>query len=98
MGGHENASEELKQTMVRFGELIEPLGPDEGHLKVPDSGLSTYEERTDSFDTIRYEDDHAGVRASLASGVEISEKEETVAIRAVFGIVEEVRPLRERTT
>jgi len=34
----------------------------------------------------------------MASGVELSEKGGAVTIRAGFGVAEEVRPLRKRTT
>lgn len=88
MGGQENISEELKETMIRFGELIEANSADDRRSEAQDSRLSTHEEPTGSPETLSHENGHADERASLASGVEMSEKPGEVAIRAGFGVAE----------
>ncbi|KAJ4381405.1 hypothetical protein N0V86_003756 [Didymella sp. IMI 355093] len=98
MGGQENVSEELKETMVRFGELIEADDAKSERLVTPSSGLSVLEEHPGSSDTPPHDGDRESVRANMASGVEVFEKNGSLTIRAGFGVAEEVRPLGKRMT
>lgn len=98
MGGYENVSEELRETQIMFGELSQSNSTDDGHFEGQDLGLSAHEERRGSSEISSYVNNRADFGASLASGIEVSEKEGTVPMRAGFGIADEVRPLRKRMT
>jgi hypothetical protein len=98
MGGQENVSDELKEMVIRFGELIDANDPEDARSIMTSSTRSVHEERVEGLEILQNEDDDGNARASMASGVELSEKGGTVTIRAGFGVAEEVRPLRKRTT
>jgi hypothetical protein len=98
MGGRENVSEELEETMIRFGELTEADDAKSERLMMPGPALSVLEEHPDGSDTPPQDGDHESVRAKMASGIDISEEHGSLAIRAGFGVAEEVRPLGKRTT
>jgi hypothetical protein len=98
MGGQENVSDELKEMVIRFGELIDANDAEDTRSVMTSSTRSVHEERAEGPEILQNEDDDGNARASMASGVELSGKGGTVTIRAGFGVAEEVRPLRNRTT
>ena len=88
LGGYENVSEELRETEVRFGELIEVSGDD---LKETDTLLSGHEEHTDV-----QEDDRSQSGFVTTSGMERCENSASVVRRAGFGTVDEVGLYRNK--
>jgi hypothetical protein len=98
MGGQENVSDELKEIVIRFGELIDANDVEDARSVMTSTTRSVHEERAEGQEIFQNEDDDGNARAGMASGVELSEKGGTVTIRAGFGVADEVRPLRRRTT
>ena len=88
LGGYENVSEELRETEVRFGELIEVSGDDQ---KETDTLLSGHEEHTDV-----QEDDRSQSGIETTSGMERCENSVSVVQRAGFGTVDEVGLFRKK--
>ena len=88
LNGYENVSEELRETEVRFGELIEVSGDD---LKETDTLLSGHEEHADVQD-----DDSSQSVVQTVSGVERCESSNSVLPRAGFGTVHEVGLFRKK--
>ncbi|KAG9197012.1 hypothetical protein G6514_002538 [Epicoccum nigrum] len=98
LGGIENVSEELKNTKIRFGELVETKGTDDNRPKMLGYNASIHEGLTESLDTYQREDNHKNVTVGVASSGEISEQRQTITKRAGFGIAREVKPFRKGTT
>ncbi|CAN9351977.1 unnamed protein product [Alternaria alternata] len=88
LGGYENVSEELRETEVRFGELIQVSGDD---LKETDTLLNGHEEHAD----VR-EDDRSQSGIGITSGMERCENSVSVVQRAGFGTVDEVGLFRKK--
>ena len=88
LGGYENVSEELRETEVRFGELIEVSGDDQ---KETDTLLSGHEEHADV-----QEDDRSQSGIETTSGMERCENSVSVVQRAGFGTVDEVGLFRKK--
>ncbi|KAF2993874.1 hypothetical protein E8E13_001624 [Curvularia kusanoi] len=97
MGGLENVSEELRESKIRFGELID-ADDVEHRSELSSRDPRIQEEHTSLSDTVELVDIHTSVGSNEASGIDHSEKRNVVAKRAGFGIAEEVRSFEKSAT
>lgn len=95
-GGHENISRELRETKIRFGELIEANGGDSEQSLVlePRPNWQGYQPNID--DTVQREQDSQQYGLKMASAVELTEKPGPTVVRNGFGLAHEVQSLRRR--
>lgn len=95
-GGHENISKELRETKIRFGELIEANGNDGEQSSVLESRPNWQECQPNMDDTVQREQDSQQYDSSMASAVELTERPSPTVVRNGFGLAHEVQSLRRR--
>ena len=88
MGGRENVSKELRETGVRFGEMVKAHNDERGNKLVVDGRSSTSEEDLDRIDA-QHNDSRQTNEVKTACRVEVLEESNGLSRRARFGMVDE---------
>lgn len=96
LGGQENVSKELKETKIRFGDLI-AFGDKGKSSSAAYAYLALDEQMSQTSVAAQHDDDRQDVSARSVSGVQTPVECTTLFTRAGFGLAHEVGTLRRRT-